>query len=368
VIGFPRELSGVVTPSVGELRLAAVSVDFPDFAGTDEELTIAPALSKEIDEWLHFESGGRLSATWQIHNQWITMSKPAADYRVQGFGVEPYQELSTEIVDRALEVMVLENVDELFVYFPDSITGSEVGKEVNPFEGILAQIGIPIRELSEYDGARIRNMKGSGTVSRWNEPTLWAIWAHALLHAMGLQVHGPEPTSLIDSASNGLFTVSAWTRWLLGWLDEDAVACVTEEDLPAEVDLVPLQLDSSHEGVRLAMIPLDETTAIAVESHRSVGYGAALGEAGTYGLLAYLIDTKNQAEYDPFTNDETAGTRFIYPDSVISGERENYGRAAFKENELQPLLMVGETVRFGDHLVEFVSSTGVDTIRIHQGP
>lgn len=367
VVGFPRELSGVLTPSVGELRLAAVAVDFPDYPGTTGELDVPPDVASDVDEWLRVESGGRLRATWQIHDEWITLSKPAAEYRVQGFGVEPYQEISTEIVDRALEVLALEGIDELFVYFPDSLTRSELGSSINPFEGVLAQIGIPKREIDRYEGSRIRNMKGAGTMSQVNGNTLWAIWAHALLHAMGLQVHGPEPTSLIDSASNGLFTVSSWTRWLLNWLDESEVACLAPEFLPAEVDLVPLQADSALSGVRMAMIPIDETTAIAVESHRAVGYGAALGPEGTYGILAYLIDTKNQAEYDPFTNDESAGTRFLYPDSLIAGARRDYGMAAFKENPMQPLMMVGDTARFGDHVVEYVSSSGIDTVRIRTG-
>jgi len=364
VVGFPRELSGVLTPSIGELRLAAVAVDFPDFPGTSEELRIPPEAASEIDRWIEFESRGRTRATWQIHNDWITMSKPAAAYEVQGFGIEPYQQLSTEIVNRVLEVMPLEAIDELFVYFPDSITESELNTGLDPFDGLLAQIGIPKRELSEFGGSRIRSMKGSGTISKINGNVLWAIWAHALIHAMGLQGHAPEPTSLIDSATNGVFTLSSWSRWLLGWLEESELACVSPESLPAELDLIPLQIGGDEAGIRSAMIPIDETTAIAIESHRAVDYGSGLGPRGTYGVLAYLIDTKNQAKYDPFTNDESAGTRFLYPNQVVQKERMGVGRAAFKENPLQPLMLVGESIVFGDVLIEFIRSSGMDTIRV----
>jgi len=364
VIGFPLSLSGVRTPSVGEVTLAAVAVDFPDFLGTDSELSTLRDSAASFDDWIDNQSGGRVSTTWQFHEEWITLSKPAAAYNVQGFGVDPYQEVSTEIVDRVLEVMTLSNLDELFVYFPDSLTESELGLPLNPCDGILAQIGIPKREINEFASQRIRNMKGSGTISKINGNVLWAIWAHEFLHAMGLEAHGPESSALIDSVSNGPTTVSAWNRWLLGWMEDDAMICLDPSTDSSEVDLVPLEADPSVPGPRAVMLPLSETSAILVETHRATGSGETLGPPGTYGLLVYLIDSSEVAPYDPFTNDESAGTRFVYPTDVLDGTRGPYGEAAQKMMPLQPLMFLGDRAEVDGVTIEFASSSGFDTVRI----
>ncbi len=371
VIGFPRTLSGVRSPSVGELRLAAVAVDFPDFVGTVAELDRLSDAAQEVDAWLDNESASRLSAAWQIHDDWITMSRSAWSYEVQGFGPEPYQELSTEIVDRVLEVMSLDEIDELFVYFPDSIT--EQGADItNAFATVLPQIGIPEREIRELDRARIRNMKGSGTISKRNGNVLWAIWAHELLHALGLAAHGPEALALIDSVSNQSFTLSAWNRWLLGWLSDDQVACVPPSELPVEVDLVPLEAPPDVEGIRAAIIPTSETTGLLVQSHRAVGYsadrgagnGVGIGPPGTYGLIVIHIDSSEVAPYDPTSNDDSMGTRLLYSDSLLRNERGNYGQAAQADWPREPLLFLGETVTAGHIRVEFTASSGFDTVLV----
>lgn len=303
------------------------------------------------------------------------MSKPAAEYRVQGFGTEPYQELSTEIVDRVLDVMELRELDELFVYFPDSITEQDQLLD-NAFDSVLPQIGLPTREQAQFDYSRLRNMKGSGTISKRNGNVLWAIWAHEFLHALGLQVHGPEPTALIDSGSTHSFTLSAWSKWLLGWLDDDQIACIPRDALPAEVDLVPLEVEAGVDGIRAAIVPLTETSAILIESHRAVGHsanngfgnGLGIGDPGTYGIVVSYLDSDETAPYDPFTNDDSAGTRFVYPDGLEAGDRTNYGTMARPEWPKQPLAFLGETVVTANLSIDFIASTGIDTIRITETP
>jgi len=372
IIGFPLSLSGVRTPSIGTASLAAVAVDFPDYKGSDNELSRLRETANAFDSWLAIESNQRLSTSWSLHEEWITMSKPVAEYEVQGFGTEPYQELSTEIVDRVLDVMELQELDELFVYFPDSLTTT--GRELdNAFESLLPQIGLPVREQSQYDYSRLRNMKGSGTISKRNGNVLWAIWAHEFLHALGLQVHGPEASMLIDAASQS-FTLSAWNRWILGWLDDDQVACVPISDQPVEVDLVPLELNGDTEGVRAAIVPLTETGALLIQSHRAIGhsanngfgFGTGIGDDGTYGLAVMYIDSDETAPYDPFTNDDSAGTRFLYANELLQGERTNVGTLASPESEFQPLVLQGERVSWENIVIEFIASSGIDTIRISQ--
>lgn len=371
VIGFPLSLANLPTSSLGELSLAAVAVDFPDFQGSPTELVTLRDSAESIDAWLEQESADRISATWQFHEEWITMSKPAADYRVQGFGTEAFQQLSTEIVDRVLEVLILDKVDNLFVYFPHSITNMDQGI-ADDFQSILPQIGLPEREIKQFGRSRLRDLKGSGTISKKNGNVLWAIWAHDLLHTMGLQVHGPEASGLIDNESNGTFTVSAWNRWILGWLDDQQVACLGTVTDPVEVDLIPLQVDAPSDGVQAAIVPLTETTAILVESHRAVGYGenkgfgkgTGIGRPGAYGIVAYLIDSAQTAPYDPTTMNNSVGTRFLFPEDIVNGKRGAFGSVANPGLKSQPLTFSGERILESGYIIEFVASGGFDTIRV----
>ena len=371
VIGFPRSLSGVLTPSEGVASLAAVAVDFPDFPGTSEELSILSENANNFDAWLTNESAGRLSTTWQIHESWITMSKPAADYEVQGGGTQPYQALSTEIVDEVLKVMDLNNLDELFVYFPESITNEDQDLE-DEFQTVLPQIGLPYRE---YDLARIRNMKGSGTLSKRNGNVLWAIWSHEFLHSLGLQIHNPAGMNFIDNDANFSLTLSSWSRWILGWLDDAQVACLDGISESVEVDLIPLEADPSVPGVRMALIPLTETTGILIESHRAEGYsanngfgkGRGIGPDGTYGLLAYFVNSevtsRDEGQNGPQSSDDPVGTHFLYSDELREGLRSGYGSVE-PDFKPQPLVQLGETITTDSFVIEFTESSGFDTIRV----
>ena len=75
----------------------------------------------------------------------------------------------------------------------------------------------------------------------------------------------------------------AWHRWLLGWLDDSQIACVTS--FPGSIPLTPL---TTTGGVKAAVVELSPTRAIVVESRQRGGYDAELWEEG---VLVYTVDT-----------------------------------------------------------------------------
>jgi hypothetical protein len=158
----------------------------------------------------------------------------------------------------------------------------------------------------------------------------------------------------------------------LGWLDDDQIACIPTDALPAEVDLVPIETDPAVDGIRAAIVPLTETSAIFIESHRATGHsanngfgnGLGIGDLGTYGIVVEYLDSDETAPYDPFTNDDSAGTRFLYPAELQAGARGNYGTMAREEWPIQPLTFLGETVETPQVNIDFTASTGFDSITI----
>jgi len=350
-LGFPLNQSG--SKAIGTINLGLVAADFANFQGKTAELDKLSTQISEFNKWLSFQSGGRLVASWQFPKQWLRLPKNAAEYGVVGFDPLSHDAINSDIIRASDPYINYSNMDELFVYFPDSLTDSEPNR--NPFDGVLSQIGGTNVTTSE---GTIKHLKGSGTVSKQNQygllPTLWALWAHDLLHTIGVEGHNPVESFTLESEDYLDQVVSAWNQYLLGWLSDSQIACFELSSLDGnEIDLVPLQ--DSGPGYRVAIVPLSETRAIVVESHRAVGYAKDLGASG---VLVYLTDTKNVPPYSERQNTGLIGSRFIDPDKVISGSRARVGKG-----QKSALMLAGEIASFQGIFVEFIKSGSLDKIR-----
>jgi len=196
-------------------------------------------------EWLAFQSNGRLKATWQFPKKFYRVPREAASYGVVGFDSNTHRPLISDIVNASDPDVNYSGVDELFIYMPDSLTDSEPGR--NPFDGILSQIGVV--NFTTPEGT-ILHIKGSGTVSKQEQyglkPTLWALWAHDLLHSIGVEGHNPVEAFTLESEDYVNHVVSGWNQWLLGWTTTEQIACIDKTVANnMEVDLVPLQLPTA---------------------------------------------------------------------------------------------------------------------------
>ena len=350
-LGFPLNQTG--SKASGIINLGLVAADFPNFQGKATELAKLSAQITEFNNWLSFQSGGRLVANWQFPNQWLRLPKNAADYGVVGFNPLSHNAINSDIINASDPYISYANMDELFVYFPDSLTDSEPNR--NPFDGVLSQIGGTNVATSE---GLLKHLKGSGTVSKQKQyglaPTLWALWAHDLLHTIGVEGHNPVESFTLESEDFLNQVVSAWNQYLLGWLSDSQIACIELSTLNGnEVDIVPLQ--ESKSGYRIAIVPLSQTRAIVVESHRAVGYAKDLGASG---VLVYLMDTKNVPPYSERQNTGLIGSRFIDPDKVVSGSRARVGKG-----QKSAIMLPGESASFQGISIDYIQSGTLDKIR-----
>ena len=350
-LGFPLNQTG--SKAIGTINLVLVAADFPNFAGRAEEITKLEEQIRLFDEWLAFQSNGKLKATWQFPKKFVRMPRLAADYGIVGFTVGTHTALVSDVVAGADSDVNFASVDEMFVYMPDSLTDSEPGR--NPFDGILSQFGGV--DVSTPEGV-IKHVKGSGTVSKQIQyglpPTLWALWAHDLLHTIGVEGHNPDKSASLESEDYLNFVISSWNQWLLGWMTNEQIACIDKSTANGmDVDLVPLQSNAS--GFRTAIMPISETRAIVVESHRNTGYGKNFGASG---ILAYLMDTKNVQPYADRDKTALIGSKFLDPNTVIKGSRARVGKG-----QNSSLMLAGEYAEFESVRIEFVKSGDLDKIR-----
>jgi M6 family metalloprotease-like protein len=350
-LGFPLNQTGSL--ATGRVNLVLVAADFPNFQGTAPEIAMLGEQVKKFNEWLAFQSNGKLTANWQFPSKFIRLPRNAADYGVVGFTPSTHTAIVSDIVTGADSDVNFSAVDEMFVYMPDSLTLSEPGK--NPFDGILSQFGGTNVTTSE---GVIKHVKGSGTVSKQERygtrPTLWALWAHDLLHTIGVEGHNPVESFTLESEDYLNHVVSAWNQWLLGWMNTDQIACLDKAAVNGmEVDLVPLQ--NADPGFRTAIVPLTDTRALVVESHRNKGYGENLGGSG---ILVYLMDTKNVPPYEQRESTALIGSKFIDPNTVLTNSRPRIGNG-----RRSALMQTGEYAQFEDLRVTFIRSASKDKIQ-----
>ena len=90
----------------------------------------------------------------------------------------------------------------------------------------------------------------------------------------------------------------AWSRWQLGWLNDEQVHCIDGSGRAVTVTLTPIAQPGN--GVAMAAIPISSHEAVVVESRRWLGYDRSrlhVRRAGrphlliAEGALVYTVDT-----------------------------------------------------------------------------
>lgn len=75
----------------------------------------------------------------------------------------------------------------------------------------------------------------------------------------------------------------AYERWMLGWVDDEQVACLTTSG-----ETTTLTAVEQPGGMKLATVKIDTTKMVVVESRRPLGLDSKLVESGA---LVYTVDT-----------------------------------------------------------------------------
>ena len=299
-LGFPNQSD---VPTTGTLRVALLFMDFPNAQATysthDEiEHNLPP-----LEEYLETASYGNLDIEWVPLHRWLRAEETSDTYVGPVGGTVPGLSIgaSDHAIELADELFDFSTVDVALTIFPSNqFSGGNAGGK-HKVDGV------------EMLSARVNTTRGGSLrgPSRWTR-----IGMHEVAHVLGLSDlyaydhtrldHSPEPagqwriatswglmgleTSYLTherddrlkypswSQKAGFHTGYAtllqmsemlgWNRWLLDWLDEEQVACVTEAK--ARVELAPLARPG--DGVALAVIPVNFLEVIVVESRRRLGH------------------------------------------------------------------------------------------------
>jgi hypothetical protein len=162
--------------------------------------------------------------------------------------------------------------------------------------------------------ARVFNYMIAGAYFDRPYKNYWSYWAHETGHMfplpdlydqnsqwwIGKQLEIPGgPFSGFDMMANQdgpSRTLSAWLRFVMGWLDDAQILCLPSSDVTeARVTLVPIDL--RRQGVKAVFIPLSDTKLLVVESRRAnsrfdcegSGTSSAIWRARN-GVIVYTAD------------------------------------------------------------------------------
>lgn len=160
------------------------------------------------------------------------------------------------------------------------------------------------------------------------------IFAHELGHLLGIQDYywhqwtKDEPFEaqfkFMGAFDNMNFATgpakewTGWTRWLLGYLDDSQVKCVSGE---SESTHQIVSIANSQSRAKLAVVPISSRVAIIIESRRSEGYDFELTGASE-GALVYVVDTSIVNGQGPLrlALDQRQGMDFLLDAPLLEGE------------------------------------------------
>lgn len=319
--GFP--LPSWAAASTGAFEVAVLFADFPDAPVSDNDRADTDRSLAEAERYLETVSGGRLDVRFHPYPGWLTARKGWREYL--DWVDAGYPRLSEEIVkETALSAERSSgfsgaSYDSLMVVLPRSgfggglaSTGDSIGNAAGVARWSLinnqpaGQIPTESRDRDWWHTAAHELVHNLGLADLYPyDPSVRATpdppeneeWTRFEVGLMGLEVNFPVPPGAypfqVDFPSGYVDQTHydrdlearemlAWSRWQLGWLDEERVACLAD---PTDVTVELGPVAAPGDGLAMVAIPhhADDRIVIVVESRRPVGYDRPETVSGVAG-------------------------------------------------------------------------------------
>lgn len=378
-IGFP--FTEGIFPIKGEAKIIAAMVSFEDtneFVENPSDF-LGPQTEK-ITEWSRFWSQGQFSYEWEIVDTWIRIPMNSSDTR------DKDEYLAELILENFPESVSFNGIDGTFIYWAPGLqdpinSGHDfairVGSNEKAFTVGEKRPGLlwaPSKWHFEDSGSLKYETKREYT---------WSYWVHELLHEQGLNLHAPGngwatgigqnqyPLPIGLSGQNMKFSAAlpAWEMFIMGWLRDEQVHCVTSKDLQGEitVGLTPLEIEGG-ERKALVLNLEEEDSVLVVESRRPIGYTE--WDEDESGIFVYTVDPSLVTQDDHSSGDcgndpsYPKWAYYLFSDTTATQPASWCNGAEFDI----ALLGEGKSVTFGDAVITLEQSgTSLDVVSIRRG-
>ena len=381
--GFPLPQS--VLKATGKLRVAVLFVDFPDAAADYPVRREAEMGLPYMEEALRSSSYQRLDVEFVPLLRWLRAEHGFERYLKDFRGDRLLsRDIDAEAVRLADPYFDFDGIDSVMVVTPSAhLYGGTARGWVETDEGSVVQIlrvnvaphdvvGGPFRWgwVGTHEFLHLVGLVDMYPFDRVEPPAppddeAWiyggfgfmSLGAHYLAPATGLpatgELYGADGSRLTEGIPGSTAAeMLAWSRWQLGWLDEDQVRCIREQH--ARVSLAPVAEPGS--GTAMAAVPLSDHEVIVLESRRKTGLDRAFEESLpsgelivrpgllTEGVLVYTVDASISSGDMPIRLLDDTGDRLV----------SHY-----------PVLAVGDSVTLRGYTITVTADNGsTHTVRI----
>jgi hypothetical protein len=305
-------------PSVGDINVAVVPIDFSDNPATEDANWLQEQIDT-FDDWVNRFSNGNAKLNWQFKSSWIRAPKEAKFYN---WGHKSFQADGTTALDGTSNPTNLQTQSEMANQLFTSAESNYDFKNVDyVFFVFPKDIGMKIDHGPDLRAFDVKTPKGKFNLGFsftsgyfYGAGVPWHQWLHEFMHSAGLRGHAPGNEFMYnimawDSGPGKALT--AWDSFILGWLNEDQVACYDIKDIQEET-VVIASMDSALPGIRTAIVKLSNHEAVVIETRRKDKYSDGLPDA-FYGVQAYYVDTlKGEGRFDWAMDRETEMKYFAY--------------------------------------------------------
>jgi M6 family metalloprotease-like protein len=285
--GFPRYEDRL--KSIGDVNATVILVDFPDSPASMSPEAAFAKISGASDTFAEM-SYSRMNYKLNPVLRWYRMSQASTQYKTNNYA--DHLAYIKEAVNLADPDVDFSSTDSLVILANPDTTG--LGEQ-GPAMAVSSGSGVTA------DGRELLNIATSAhDLNNWG-----SIWLnHEVTHTLGLvdlyaydREDSSNPYDLLRYA--GMYSymtynsfeanapgLLAWERWVLGWLDDEQVACVNPFKDGDVTELVtPI---GKSGGLKALVIPMSETSALVVESRRASGIDKNIRKTGA---LVYLVDS-----------------------------------------------------------------------------
>jgi hypothetical protein len=296
-IAYPPKPFSNFPSSTGTFKVAVVGVDFSDEHGKGLPSDIWKEDLVQASEWLKWFTNDKVKLEFTTYPEWIRMPKQSASYEAADLGSRgpnevqsgglTTQQMSDDYIHAIEKTANLKDVVSIWVYFP-----LDIARPMGAFNPQSANV-----QSAKYGlvKSQIVAISADAYIS---QRMRYSYFLHEIIHPLGLQGHSPKfiPTGGYLNKNGMMSNDDGWTQVLLPWdslvwgvAKESDIYCVDKPHLTStELKLVPLERE--QQGLRSAIIKLNDHQALVVESHRSDKWGVGEG-AGFAGTMVSLIDT-----------------------------------------------------------------------------
>ncbi|MCW5874116.1 MAG: M6 family metalloprotease domain-containing protein [Anaerolineales bacterium] len=337
-LGFPRSEHRL--PSLGAVQVVVLFADYDDAPAAQSPQDLFAIISPQAEQFFAAQSYGRFTLELQPHFVWLRLSQPSAHYGASLTSYFEHLAFLQEAVDladaevdfsQADAVVLLSNPDAYEIIYGPTYTG-------------FLDSGLTA------DGVIIPNGTTSGRdLIHWGY--LWL--NHEMGHSLGLpdlyaydngehifRYNGGY--SLMGNIFGHAPELTAYERWILGWLDDEQIYCLPAHDTTQQT----LTAIETAGGLKALVVALDESRSLVVEARRALGYDERLEQPG---VLVYVVDASIASGYGPLV--------VLPQDDPLDNER------------WQATLQRGETLEFEGLIVHVVESGDTyDTVVVQPSP